>query len=239
MKSLKILIAILFFNFSFIAAQEKNVLVFHKTEGFYHESIPKGIKTIQELGEKYKFKVEETKDSEYFTDDQLKKYSLVIFLNTTGNVLDLQQQNAFEGFINNGGSYFGIHAATDTEYDWAWYGKLAGAYFKSHPKITKAEITVKAPDHPTVAHLPETWTRVDEWYNFKNINPEITVLLNLEEHTYEGGENGKNHPIAWYQELDGGGKSVYTGGGHTEEAYDEPEFREHILRSILFALGEN
>ncbi len=238
MKSLKILIAILFFNFSFNYVQEKNVLVFHKTEGFYHESIPKGIKTIQELGKEHDFNVEETKDSENFTKNNLKKYSLVIFLNTTGDVLDLQQQHAFEDFINNGGSYFGIHAATDTEYDWAWYGKLAGAYFKSHPKIAKAEITVTAPEHPTVAHLPKTWIRVDEWYNFKNINPEITVLLNLEERTYEGGENGEDHPIAWYRKLDGGGISIYTAGGHTDEAYDEPEFRKHILQSILFALGE-
>lgn len=238
MNSLKILIAILVFNFSFGYAQEKNVLVFHKTEGYYHKSIPKGIKTIQELGKEHNFNVEETKDAEKFTTDQLKKYSLVIFLNTTGDVLKLQQQKAFEDFINKGGSYFGIHAATDTEYDWSWYGKLAGAYFKSHPKIAKAEITVKAPDHPTVAHLPKTWTRVDEWYNFKNINPEITVLLNLEENTYKGGENGENHPIAWYQELDGGGKSIYTAGGHTVEAYDEPEFRKHLLQSILFALGE-
>ncbi len=238
MNSLKILIAILVFNFSFGYAQEKNVLVFHKTEGYYHKSIPKGIKTIQELGKEHNFNVEETKDAEKFTTDQLKKYSLVIFLNTTGDVLKLQQQKAFEDFINKGGSYFGIHAATDTEYDWSWYGKLAGAYFKSHPKIAKAEITVKAPDHPTVAHLPKTWTRVDEWYNFKNINPEITVLLNLEENTYKGGENGENHPIAWYQELDAGGKSIYTAGGHTDEAYDEPEFREHLLHSILFALGE-
>ena len=238
MKTLKILVVILFFNFSFIAAQEKNVLVFHKTEGFYHKSIPKGIKTIQELGKEHKFNVEETKDSENFTANNLKKYSLVIFLNTTGDVLDLQQQNAFEDYINSGGSYFGIHAATDTEYDWPWYGKLAGAYFKSHPKIAKADITVKAPDHPTVAHLPKTWTRVDEWYNFKNINPEITVLLNLEEQTYNGGENGENHPIAWYQDLDGGGRSIYTAGGHTDESYDEPVFKEHILQSILFALRQ-
>lgn len=228
----------LFFNFSFAYAQEKNVLVFHKTEGFYHKSIPKGIKTIQELGKEHNFKVEETRNAENFTNDQLKKYTLVIFLNTTGDVLDLQQQNAFEDFINNGGSFFGIHAATDTEYDWAWYGTLVGAYFKNHPKIAKAEITVKAPNHPAVAHLPSTWVRVDEWYNFKNINPEITVLLNLEERTYKGGEHGENHPIAWYQELDGGGRSIYTGGGHTEESYDEPDFREHLLQSILFALGE-
>lgn len=238
MKSLEILVIILFFNFSCVNAQEKNILVFHKTEGFYHQSIPKGIKTIQELGEEYNFNVEETKNAENFTNDELKKYSLVIFLNTTGDVLDLPQQNAFEDFIDNGGSYFGIHAAADTEYDWPWYARLSGAYFKSHPKIAKAEITVKTPDHPTVAHLPKTWIRVDEWYNFKNIHPGITVLLNLEECSYEGGEHGKNHPIAWYQELEGGGKSIYTAGGHTDEAYDEPEFREHIYQIILFALGD-
>lgn len=227
-----------FFNFtvSVISAQEKEVLVFHKTEGFYHKSIPAGIQAIKELGGENGFRVTETKDSENFSEEILEKYDLVIFLNTTGNVLDKGQQIAFENYMENGGNFFGIHSAADTEYEWEWYGWLTGAYFLDHPEIQKAEVHVVAHEHPTVSHLPETWKRTDEWYNYKNLNPENKVLLLLDEKSYEGGKNGEVHPIAWFKKLKSGGISMYTGGGHTEESYVEPLFREHLRRSILFAM---
>jgi hypothetical protein len=228
-----------FLNFSLLQAQENQVLVFHKTEGYYHESIPTGIAAIKNLGDLNNFKVTETDDANQFTENNLKKYKLVIFLSTTGNILDETQQKAFENYINEGGNFFGIHSASDTEFDWKWFGNLVGAYFMNHPKIQKANVIVKKPQHPTVAHLPQIWTRIDEWYNFKDINPKINVLLSLDESSYEGGENGENHPIAWYQKLEGGGISIYTGGGHTDESYSERAFREHLLQCILFALGEN
>lgn len=226
-----------FLKFLSVSAQENQVLVFHKTEGYHHESIPTGIATIKNLGDLNNFKVTETDNADQFSENNLKKYQLVIFLSTTGNVLDENQQKAFEDYINTGGNFFGIHAATDTEYDWKWYGNLVGAYFLSHPKIQQANVIVKNPKHPTVAHLPEIWTRTDEWYNLKDINPKINVLLSLDERSYNGGENGDYHPIAWYSEPEGGGRSIYTGGGHTEESYSEPAFREHLLQCILFALG--
>lgn len=229
-------LGLFFQNFPPLQAQENQVLIFHKTEGYHHESIPPGIAAIKNLGELNNFKVTETDDAEQFTENNLKKYQLVLFLSTTGNVLDETQQKTFEDYINKGGNFFGIHAASDTEYDWEWFGHLVGAYFMSHPKIQKADVKVENPLHPTVAHLPETWTRTDEWYNFKDINPKINVLLSLDESSYEGGENGENHPIAWYRKLEGGGKSIYTGGGHTDESYSEHAFREHLLQCILFAL---
>ena len=223
-------------NFLPTTAQESQVLVFSKTEGYHHKSIPTGTATIKDLGDLNNFKVTESDDAGQFTENNLKKYQLIIFLSTTGNVLDEGQQKAFEDYINKGGNYFGIHAATDTEFDWKWYGDLVGAYFLSHPKIQEANVIVEKPLHPTVAHLPKIWTRTDEWYNLKEISPKINVLLNLDETSYEGGENGEIHPIAWYREMKGGGKSIYTGGGHTDESYSEPAFREHLLQCILFAL---
>jgi hypothetical protein len=225
-----------FLNFMPMAAQESQVLIFNKTEAYHHESIPTGTATIKKLGDLNNFKVTETDDAGQFTENDLKKYRLVIFLSTTGNILDEAQQKAFEDYINRGGNFFGIHAATDTEYDWKWYGDLVGAYFLSHPKIQEANVIVEKPLDPTVAHLPKIWTRTDEWYNLKDISPKINVLLSLDETSYEGGENGEIHPIAWYRELEGGGKSIYTGGGHTEESYSEPAFQEHLLQCILFAL---
>lgn len=230
------LLFLAFFWTGELQAQEKKVLVFHKTEGYWHESIPAAYQAIGDLGDDHGFNTEDTEDAEDFTKENLKKYDLVIFLNTTGKVLNSKQQEAFEDYINSGGSFFGIHAAADTGRDWEWYGELVGAYFDNHPEVQEAEIIVKMPDHPAVSHLPERWKRVDEWYNYKNINPDNKVLLTLDESTYEGGTNGEDHPIAWYKELEGGGISIYTGLGHTIQSYVEPAFLEHLLKSILFAM---
>ena len=218
-------------------AQSRNVLIFHKTAGFQHNSITTAYQTITDLGTTNKFRVKETNNAKIFESGELSKYDLVMFLNTTGDVLNENQQQYFEEYINSGGSFFGIHSAADTEYEWKWYGRLVGAYFTDHPEIQTAEVKVLKPKHPTVSHLPGTWTRNDEWYNYRIIQPDLKVLLNLEEDTYKGGNMGESHPIAWYQDLPGGGKSVYTGGGHSIESYVEPLFVEHLLQCILFALG--
>ena len=215
------------------------VLVFSKTTGYRHKSIEKGVKTLKELGRQNGFIVLQTETSTDFNPKNLKNYKLVVFLSTTSDILEGNEQTAFENYIKNGGSFLGIHAATDTEYDWPWYGKLVGAYFESHPNnpnILDAKIDVVNKEHPSTAHLKDAWQRSDEWYNFKNLNPDISVLLNLDETSYEGGTNGENHPIAWYHEFDGG-RAFYTGGGHTEESFDEPEFRQHLVGAILWCLG--
>lgn len=237
---MKVVFALIFSVFSVLGcAQEKKVLVFSKTEGFYHESIPAGRQAIQDLGESNGFIVEGTADAAVFTQKDLEEFSLVIFLNTTGNVLNEQQQTAFENYLSAGGNFFGIHSAADTEYDWEFYGKLVGAYFTSHPEVQEAEVIVEKPDHPTVDHLPKKWRRTDEWYNYKDIQSNIEVLLSLNESSYEGGTNGGYHPVAWYRKLEGGGVAVYTGGGHTIPSYSEPLFVEHLLKCILFALEKD
>lgn len=211
------------------------VLVFTKTSGFRHKSIETGVKTIEELSKLNNFEITHTEDAAVFTPDSLKQYQLVIFLNTTGDILNADEEKAFESFIKNGGSFMGIHSATDTEYEWPWFGKLVGAYFLNHPEQATATIKRVNSKHPSTKHLQEKWVHYDEWYNFKSINQDINVLLNLDELTYEGGKNGENHPIAWYHEFDGG-RSFYTGLGHTDESYAEPEFQQHLLGGILYCL---
>ncbi|MEZ4809984.1 MAG: ThuA domain-containing protein [Allomuricauda sp.] len=211
------------------------VLVFTKTSGYRHTSIEKGVQTLRELGRKHGFVALQTETGEDFNNQNLKNYRLVVFLNTTLDVLDENQQKAFENYIKNGGSYLGIHAASDTEYDWPWYGKLVGGYFVSHPEQQKAKIYVIDKNHPSTAHLEDVWVHFDEWYNFKDLNPDVHVLMKLDESSYQGGINGNNHPIAWYHEFDGG-RVFYTGLGHTEAAYDDPDFRQHILGGIEWCL---
>ena len=212
------------------------VLVYSKTTGYRHESIETGIAAIQKLGKENGFDVFATEDSTYFTEEELKKYAAVIFLNTTQNVLNYVQQADFERYIQAGGGFVGVHAATDTEYDWKWFNQLVGANFESHPAIQQASISMVDKHHPATEKLPENWVRTDEWYNFKNFNSDVKVLLNLEESTYKEGKMGPSHPIAWYHDFDGG-RAFYTALGHTKESYSEPLFLKHLLGGIRYAIG--
>ncbi|RYZ55601.1 MAG: ThuA domain-containing protein, partial [Sphingobacteriales bacterium] len=215
------------------------VLVFSKTAGWHHSSIPNGVAAISKLGQDNGFLVDTTTDASWFNEDSLGKYAAVIFLQTTGDVLNNYQEADFERYIQAGGGFVGIHSAADTEYDWGWYGRLVGAYFNGHPQGTPQAMlhVVDATDNST-KHLPKYWQRVDEWYNYKKLNPDNHVLIELDETSYQGGTNGKTHPIAWYHDYDGG-RAWYTGLGHTEASYTEEPFLKHLLAGIQYAMGEN
>jgi len=217
-------------------AQPK-VLVFSKTTGFRHDSIPDGIAAIQKLGANNNFAVDATEDAAIFSDAALAQYKAVIFLNTTGDILDANQKAAFQRYIRGGGGFAGIHSASDTEHNWAWYGGLVGAYFQNHPAIQTATVKVEDHAHPSTASLPDRWVRTDEWYNFStNPRGSVRVLATLDETTYTGGTMGADHPTAWCHVYDGG-RAWYTGGGHTKESYSEPLFLQHLLGGIQFAGG--
>jgi type 1 glutamine amidotransferase len=212
-------------------------LVFSKTTGFRHDSIPNGIAAIRALGTEHGFTVDDTEDAGRFTDTTLARYRAVVFLSTTGDILDQDQKAAFERYIRSGGGFVGVHSASDTEYQWPWYGRLVGTWFASHPQIQRATIRIEDLGHASTEGLPATWERTDEWYNFRS-NPRGTVhvLGTLDEATYSGGKMGADHPIAWCQEIDGG-RSWYTAMGHTSESYAEPLFRLHLLGGIESAAG--
>ena len=229
--SLPILIA------SATTKQKKKILVFSKTAGFRHASIPKGKEALLLLGKQNNFQIDTTEDAGFFTANTLKQYNAVVFLSTTGNILNDEQQKAFEEYIKSGKGFVGIHAAADTEYDWPWYNKLVGAYFLSHPKQQKAKLTVTDHKHASTKHLPTTWERFDEWYNYKSRNKDVKVLMTIDESSYEGGKEGAYHPMAWYHQFDGG-RAFYTALGHTDESYKEENFLKHVLGGIKYALGK-
>ncbi|WP_341838202.1 ThuA domain-containing protein [Chitinophaga pollutisoli] len=212
------------------------LLVFSKTAGFRHDCIPDAKIAMLKLGAENGYEVDTTEDASKFTAQNLSRYKAVVFLNTTGNVLDDAQQSALEGYIRKGGGYAGIHAATDTEYDWPWYNQLVGAYFLSHPHQQTATLHVVDRKHPATAHLDPTWVRKDEWYDFKSIVPGLNILIKIDEKSYQGGKNGDNHPMSWYREFDGG-RTFYTELGHTKESYREPAFLKHVLGGIDYAAG--
>lgn len=220
-------------------ASPRKVLVFSKTAGFRHkEGIPAGIKAIQQLGAQHRFAVDATEDASVFTPENLKQYGAVIFMSTTGDVLNETQQAAFEQYIRSGGGFVGIHAATDTEYNWPWYGQLVGAYFGSHPPgLHEAVFKVVEPNHIATRHYPATFKKTDELYNFKWIAEGLKVLLTVDENSYQGGKNGDFHPMSWYQNYEGG-RAFYTAMGHDAKTFDEPLFLTHLLGGIEYALGK-
>lgn len=213
------------------------VLIFSKTNGYHHASIAAGIVAIKKLGTENGFEVDATDDSTWFNNKTLKKYAALIFLNPTGKVFGPEEEKALQEYIHRGGGFVGIHSATDCEYNWQWYGDLVGGYFKSHPKQQQAKLTVVNKDHPSTKNLPDTWEHFDEWYNFKYLNPSLTILIKIDEKSYTGGENGENHPMAWYHAYEGG-RAFYTELGHTEACYSDPVYLGHLLGGIQYAMGK-
>jgi type 1 glutamine amidotransferase len=212
------------------------VLVFSKTAGFRHDSIPAGVKAVEALGAADGFAVHATEDAAAFTATNLAGYDAVVFLNTTGDVLDAGQQAAFESYIGAGNGYVGVHAAADTEYDWPFYGDLVGAYFQRHPAVQPARVVVEDRAHAATAHLGPDWTRTDEWYDFRtNPRESVHVLASLDESSYTGGGMG-DHPITWCRHA-GAGRSFYTGFGHTVESYADDAVRAVLLGGIRWAAG--
>src|ERR1051326_6761325 len=214
------------------------VLVFSATAGYRHASITNGIALIQALGASNNFGVDTTEDASRFTDAYLSQYQAVVFLNTTGDVLtNATQLNAFQHYIEAGGGWVGVHAASDTLHNWPWYGNLVGAYFVSHPAIQQATIRIEDTTDPSTTKLPAAWVRTDEWYNF-NLDPrsQVHVLGRLDETSYSDGTMGADHPISWSHYY-AGGRAWYTACGHTPESYSEPLFQAHLLGGIEFAAG--
>jgi type 1 glutamine amidotransferase len=213
------------------------VLAFTKTTGFRHDSIPAGLELLEQLGTEHDFTVTNTEDGADFTDENLAKYAVVVFMNASGDLLDETQQGAFERYIQGGGGYVGVHCASCAEDDWAWYGDLVGARFSGHPAIQEVTIKVENHTHPSTIGLPDVWVRDEEPYNFEmNPRANVTVLATFDESTYQGGSMGADHPIAWYHEFQGG-RSWYTGLGHISQSYMEDHFVTLIRGGVLWAAG--
>lgn len=211
-----------------------NVLVFSKTAAFRHDSIPEAIAAIKKMGATKGFTVDATEDATAFNSENLAKYDVVVFASTTGDVLNNQQQGALQQFVNQGKGWVGIHAAADTEYDWAWYGDLVGAYFKSHPAgLQTTKVKIENRGHISTANAPENWTRSDEWYDWR-VNPraKVQVLASIDDSTYR--TEVLDHPVTWCKSQ-GRGRAWYTAMGHTKETYSEPAFLDQLYGGIMWA----
>ena len=220
------------------SSESSRVLLFSETRDFRHDSTSVALVVLEELAASVNMQTDRADDSAgMFTDEVLANYDAVVWVMTSGDVLNVDEQAAFERYIRAGGGYAGIHAASFTEFEWPWYGALVGAYFASHPEVQSATQIVENGSHLSTAHLGASWTRVDEWYDYRsNPRAQVNVLLRLDESSYSGGAMGDDHPSAWFHEFDGG-RSWFTGGGHTDASYAEADFRRHLLGGLRYAAG--
>lgn len=209
------------------------VVVFTKTEGFRHDSIPAAVSAMRAEARGRRMGVLATEDPRVFSSSGLRGVRAVVFLQTTGDVLDPPQERALERWIRAGGGWLGVHAAADTEDGWRFYQDvlLGGADFRGHPPSQGATLDVDR-SHAATRHLPRRWTRFDEWYSFARA-PRATVVIRIDETSYDAGElaMGRDHPLAWHRRV-GRGRAFYTALGHTTESYADRRVRRHLGRAL-------
>ena len=215
--------------------QTKTILVFTKTTGFRHASIPEGIQMFKRICDSVGIQMIHTEDNQYFHADSLRSIDAIVFLCTSGDILEPVQKIALEQYMESGGGFLGIHSATDTEYSWAWYGQLIGARFNGHPAIQMATLYKGKTLHPSIMGLPQTWQHRDEWYNFRDFADHIVPHLFVDENTYQGGIHGNNHPISWSSNWTSG-RCFYTALGHTSESYNDPLFQRHVTQALKWVI---
>ncbi|TYK67246.1 ThuA domain-containing protein [Colwellia echini] len=227
-----------------VSAKQFNALLFTKTDGWHHSSVLEGVSAIKKIAQTHHFDVSWQEDAAQFNTDNLAKYDVVIFLLTTGDVLNAKQQQAFKAFIQQGKGFVGIHSAADTELEWSWYKELVGRTFVIHPAIQTAKVSVINKDFPGVEQMPSTFLWTDEYYQYsKPHSDKLNYILSVDEDTYspdaDWGEvksdgMGDFHPMAWFQNYDGG-RSFYSGLGHLPENYSQPMFLSHLYGGIYWA----
>lgn len=225
-------------------AEQFKVLVFTKTMGWHHESINEGVDALRGLAQRHHFIADWQEDASVFDDERLKQYQAVIFLLTSGDILNDEQQAAMERFIRSGKGFVGIHSASDTEYDWNWYTQMVGRTFHVHPEIQTAKLEVLDRKFPGLELMPKRFLWTEEWYEFGAERTKgLNYILAVDEKTYnpaadwgkvKGTGMGKFHPIAWYHHYDGG-RAFYTALGHQSATYSEPLFLAHVYGGIYWA----
>lgn len=210
------------------------VLIYTRTAGYRHESIPAAVAAMSGLAGLAGLSAQAGEDPDVFTPERLADCAAVVFLSTTGEVLTDPARAALERYVLDGGGFLGIHSASATEFDWPFYGELIGARFAGHPPVQSAMIHVTDADHPATARMPASRQWVDEWYEFESHpDPRCRVLATVDEDSYAGGAMGAPHPLVWCHEV-GLGRSFYTALGHTDEAYSDSAFRDHLLGALAW-----
>lgn len=239
-KTLLILfVSIVIFPMMVQSQKSDRILVFTKTRGYAHASIPAGVEAMKEIAAKLNVEMDTTSNVQLFTSENLKLYSALVFISTNGSVLNEEQRTAFKEYINSGGGFMGVHGASAGARTWPWYQEMVGASFSSHPEPKEGVLLRGDLLHPINRSFPERMVWKDEWYNFGEVEEkDLTILLWVDEASYIGGEYGKKHPMAWIREFEGG-RSFYTAIGHFSYHFTNEIFKKHLEAGLLYTIGKD
>ena len=222
---------------------ETKVLSFSKTNDFrHHEAIPAANSLLSDIANQHDWSLATTENTAVFNEQQLSQFDVIVFNNATNPHYTVQQKQALQHFIENGGGFVGIHAAGDGSHDdWKWYTeKVIRAEFTMHPiwpQLQMATLNVEN-SHPVATGLAAQWQTTDEWYSFKESvrSKGSDVLLTIDEKTYDPNQwpMGNDHPLVWAHRLKQG-RIVYSALGHTADSYQDSHHRQLLLQAIIWA----
>jgi type 1 glutamine amidotransferase len=234
------------------------ILIFTKTSGFRDEpAIEASNATLATIAAERGWPFFITENGAVMNADQLGKFKLVIWNNASGDPLTPEQRAAFRSWVENGGSFLGIHGAGGDPVenhghtslaDWKWYvDTLIGAQFIVHSGIVPADIHIEDKKSPIVKGLPEVWHRSEEWYSFDSSprgKPGFHILATVDESTYAPGHatmktaEGADHPLVWWHCVDKG-HAVYSALGHAGSMYAEPLVIRLLDNAMAWGLAES
>jgi len=224
------------------AGQQKRVLLFSHSTGYRHASIEPGIAAIRALGAREKLVIVPSEDPNVFTAAGLKGFDAIVLLSTSTDPKKPESEwfvgerrTALQDFVHRGGGIVAIHAASDSHYNWPWYGRMIGGHFARHPQGTPTG-TVRVVDrnHRATRGLPATMRRTDEWYYFDDYDPEAHLLLSIDPASIGEADVNPN-PVSWAHEFEGG-RVFYTAMGHTAESYADKDFLNHLAGGLAWVM---
>jgi uncharacterized protein len=223
------------------------ILLFSKSTGFRHAgSIAAGKLAIKAMAEKNGWSLYETESGGVFNPEQLTRFDVIVFNNSTGRVLNEAQQKALQDRIEGGARWVGIHGSGDFSHPWPWYvNNLIGAEFSHHtlkPGEQDAEVLMDGQDDTTARPMLHQWMAKDEWYVFSGEPKNAQVLYHIDGTKINPDGNilftkdmnfgmGVHHPVAWTKTV-GKGQSYYTSMGHSDSTWQ----REGFLKMVEYFL---
>lgn len=247
MKVTLMIVLCIMMGMSMSVAQQTSVLIYTKNgEGYVHDNIEASVTALQKICSKHNIETEVSDDPSVFTDENLRRFHVIIFSNTNNEGFDTdEQRKAFVRYIRAGGGFMGIHSACASERQWPWFWANMGGFFVRHPKLQEFDIKIVDADHASTSFLPDTWAWEDECYLMNHLNPDINILLAVDLRTieddqideYPGDTFGNYFPLAWYHEFEGG-RQFYTALGHKIEHYDDPNFVRHLEGGLMWILSD-
>lgn len=229
--------------------KNSRVLVYTKNgKGYVHDNIPSAVACVKELAVANGFSADVSDDPAVFTEENLKKYKLLIFTSTNNDVFDTDEQRlTFRRYIEAGGGFVGVHSVTGTERNWKWFKQMLGETFSWHARFQRFRVKTIEPSHPSMKQVPAAWDREDECYFGKELYPGMKVLMVHELASLQAdqadlivknkGSYGDYYPAVWYQQFEGGNIWVTT-LGHSKESYQDPVYRNHLLQGIRYIASQ-